>query len=92
MGDKFNPKEESSYLQYLDPNNLYSWAMGQLLPTGGFNWVGPSEFTHDKIDSYANWDSKGYLLEVDVRYPKELHNLDNDCPFMREKMKINGVE
>ena len=39
MGEKFNPKEESSYLQYLDANNLYGWAMSQPLPTGGFRWI-----------------------------------------------------
>ena len=39
MGGKFNPKEESSYLQYLDANNLYGWAMSQPLPTGRFRWV-----------------------------------------------------
>ena len=66
--------------------------MSQLLPTGGFNWVDPSEFTPDKIDSYANSDSQGYPLEVDVRYPKELHDPHNDLPFMCEKMKINRVE
>ena len=66
--------------------------MIQLLATRGFNWVDPSEFTPDKIDSYANWDSEGYLLEVDVRYPMELHDLHNDLTFMCEKMKINGVE
>ena len=42
----------------------------------------------DKIDSYANWDSKGCLLEVDVKYPKELHDLHNDLPFMCGKMKM----
>ena len=36
MGDKFNPKEDATYLQYLDANNLYGRAMSQLLPTGGF--------------------------------------------------------
>ena len=36
MGDKYNPEEESSFLQYLDVNNLYGWAMSQPLPTGGF--------------------------------------------------------
>ena len=39
MADKFNLREESSYLQYPDMNNLYGWAMSQLLPTGGFRWV-----------------------------------------------------
>ena len=65
MGKKHNPKENSSFLQYLDANNLYGWAMCQPLPTGGFMWVIPSHFTPDKIDSYANCN-KGYLLEVDV--------------------------
>ena len=51
MSDKFNPKEDSSYIQYLDTNNLYGWGMIQPLPTGGFNWVDPSEFTPDKTDS-----------------------------------------
>ena len=73
-------------------NNLYGWAMIQLLPTGGFNWVDPSEFTPDKIDSYVNCDKEGCLLEVDVRYPKKLHDLHNDLPFTCEKMKIIGVE
>ena len=63
--------------------------MIQPLPTGGFNWVDPSEFTPDKIDSYAKCDSEGYLLEVDFKYPKELHD---DLPLMCEKMVINKVE
>ena len=36
MEDRFDPRFESSYLQYLDTNNLYGWAMSQHLPTGGF--------------------------------------------------------
>ena len=39
MGELYNPKEESSYLQYLDASNLYGWAMSQPLSTGGFRWV-----------------------------------------------------
>ena len=70
MGDKFNSEEVSSYLQYLDVNNLYGWAMSQLLPTRGFEWVDPSQFTPDKIDSYSNCENEGYLLEVDVKYSK----------------------
>ena len=65
--------------------------MSQTLPTGGFNWVDASEFTPDKTDSFANCDGKGYLLEVDVKYSKELHDLYNDLLFMSEKMVINKV-
>ena len=89
MGDRFDPKSESSYLQYLDTNNLYGWAMSQPLPTGGFKWtdVNPNE-----ISELATRTDKGYVLEADVSYPKELHNPHNDLPFMCERMEINGVE
>ena len=73
MSDKFSPKEESSYLQYLDMNSLYGWVMSQLLLNGGFEWVDPSQFTPDQIDSHANCKNEGYLLEVDIRYPKILY-------------------
>ena len=39
MGDQYDESIESSYLQYLDANNLYGWAMTQPLPTGGFKWM-----------------------------------------------------
>ena len=39
MGDEFDPNEDTTYLQYLDANNLYGWAVSQPLPTGGFKWV-----------------------------------------------------
>ena len=86
MGD--NPRE-SSYLQHLNVNNLYDWPMSQLLPTRRFEWVDQSQFTPDNISLYAK---EGYLLEVNIRYPTELHDLHNDFPFMCEKMVINRVE
>ena len=89
MGDRFDPKSESSYLQCLDANNLYGWAMLQLLPTGGFKWV---DVNHNKISELATRTDKGYVLEVSVSYPKELHNSHNDLAFMCERMEINGVE
>ena len=89
MGDKFNLNEDTTYLQYLDANNLYGWAMSQPLPTGGFKWV---DVNPNEISELATRTDKGYLLEVDVSYPKELHNQHNDLPFMCERMEINGVE
>ena len=89
MGSKFNPDEKTNYLQYLDANNLYGWAMSQPLPTGKFKWV---EVKPNEIRKLIKCKDKGYLLEVNVKYPKELHDSHNDLPFMCEKMKINGVE
>ena len=82
-------KEEISYLQYLDANNLYRWTMSQLLPTGGFRWV---SIKPNEVGELAVHTDKGYLLEVDVSYPRELHDSHNDLPFMCEKMKIGGVK
>ena len=93
MGEKFNREKVSRFLQYLDPNNLYGWAISQLLTTGGFKWIDPSQFTPNKVSELGNGSMrKGYLLEVDVRYSKELHDWQNELPFMCEKMKTNGVE
>ena len=89
MGDRFNPNEDTTYLQYLDGNNLYGWAMSQPLPTGGFKWV---DVNHNEISELATRTDKGYLLEVDVSYPKELPNQHNDLPLMCERMEINGEE
>ncbi|XP_057296278.1 uncharacterized protein LOC130625239 [Hydractinia symbiolongicarpus] len=94
MGVRYKTTEETSYLQYLDANNLYGWAMIQKLPTGKFKWVDdPNKFTTKLISMLAEENGeKGYILEVDVRYQKELHDTHNDLPFMPERMEINGVE
>ena len=89
MGDKFNPNEDTTYLQYLDANNLYGWAMSKPLPTGGFKWV---DVNPNEISELATRTDKGYLLEVDVSYPKDLHDSHNDLQFICERMEINGVE
>ena len=89
MGAEFVPDKPTRYLQYLDANNLYGWAMSQPLPTGGFKWV---SIEPSKISQLTKRKSKGYLLEVDVKYPSELHDFHNDLPFMSERMKINGVQ
>ena len=89
MGSKFNPDEKTNHLQYLDANNLYGWAMSQPLPTGKFKWV---EVKPNEIRKLVKRKDKGYLLEVNVKYPKELHDSHNDLPFMCERMKINRVE
>ena len=86
----YDEKEESSYIQYLDANNLYGWAMSQKLPVSGFKWKkNISTFIEEFIKNYDEDGNKGYILEVDVTYPKKLHDLHSDLPFSPERMKID---
>ena len=84
MGDKFNSNEPSTYIQYLDANNLYGWAMSKSLPTHGFKWMKDSELNI--------WEKTPCILEVDLEYPKELHDLHNDYPLAPEQIKVNKTE
>ena len=91
----YDKNNESSYIEYLDANNLYGWAMSQKLPVNGFKWVKQkklSKFNEDFIKNYDENSNKGYFLEVDIDYPKELFNLHKDLPFLPERKKVNKVE
>ena len=88
----YNNNEESSYIQYLDANNLYGWAMSQKLPVNGFKWLDSdkiNEMNEEFIKNYNENDNKGYILEVDVKCLKRLHKLHCDLPFLPERMEIN---
>ena len=82
---KYDEKASSKYIMYLDANNLYGWAMSQYLPTGGFKWLSEKEVNLSKFDDEFE---KGLILEVDLEYPKELHDLHNDYPLAAEKIKV----
>ena len=82
----FNNNEESSYIQYLDANNLYGWAMSKKLPVNGFKWIDDNEINDDFIKNYDENNDKGYIFEVDVKYPKRLHD---NLPFLSERMEVN---
>ena len=74
---------------YLDENNLKAWAMFQKLLVDGFKWIKKlSEFNKDLRKNYDENNDKGYTLEVDVEYPKNLFNLHSDLPFLPERKKI----
>ena len=82
--ENYNNEEPTSFIQYLDANNLYGWAMSQAMPTGGFQWV---EFTEKLLETPAD-ATNGYILEVDLAYPHELHPAHNDYPLAPEKLTI----
>ena len=86
----YNNNEESSYIQYLDANNIYGWAMSKKFPVNGFKWLDTSETSNKTNEDFIkNYDEKGYILEVDVKYPKRLHDLHSDLPFLSEVMEVN---
>ena len=87
-----NNNEESSCIQYLDANNLYGWAMSKKLPVNGFKWLHRDKINEINEDFIKNYDAnidKGYIFEVDVKYPKRLHELHRDLRFLSERMEVN---
>ena len=84
----FNPEKENIYIQYLDANNLYGWAMSQPLPVDGFKWMSEPEL--------QNWNNlangKGCILEVHIEYPENLHDTHNEYPLAPERLRVNKVD
>ena len=86
----YDKNKESSYLEYVNANNLYGFAMSKKLPVDEFKWVDDlSIFTEDFIKNYDEEGDTGYLFVVDLEYPKNLHKLHSDLPILFEGMKIN---
>ena len=83
MGGRFDDKEPSKYITYLDANNLYGWAMSKPLPTHGFKWM--------KLNELETWEKHSCILEVDLEYPKSLHDLYSDYPLAPEQIEVNKV-
>ena len=92
MDKKYDKTKKSSYLQHYDANSLYPWAMAQKLPVDCSEWEKPSKFTSDFIKNYDEKSSTGYLFDVDIDYPKNLHDLHSDLPFLPQRMKINKCD
>ena len=82
--------KESSYIQYLEASNLHGWAMAQKLPVNGFKWVkNTSKIDEEFIKNYDKDSDKEYILEVEVKYPRKLHDSHSDLPFLPKRMKID---
>ena len=84
----YDPNKQSTFITYLDKNNLYGWAISGYLPYGESEWLK----NVDKLDAMSINEKSdvGYILEVDLKYPKELHKLHNDYPLASEKFAITN--
>ena len=87
---EYNKDEEESFLQYNDANNLCGFAISEPLTIDGIEWMKDlSKIDEDFIKNYDENNDKGYMLEADVEYPKNLHDFYNNLPFLPEIMKID---
>ena len=88
----YNKSIISSYLMYLDANNMYGWAMSQK-PPARFKWVKKlSKFNESSIKGYNETSDRGYFLEVDVEYPKNLFKLHKVLSLLLERKEIEKCE
>ena len=87
---EYDEKAPSKYVMYLDCNNLYGHSMSQYLPTGNFKWMSDKEIKRIDLGKYKKDDKKGLIIEVDLEYPQELHDLHNDYPLAPETTKVSS--
>ena len=83
-----DPEKPSAFITYLDMNNLHDWAMSKYLPYGEFEWL--ENVDKFDINSINEKSDTGYILEIDLEYPDELHNLHNDYPLAPEKPVVSS--
>ena len=90
----FNKTEPSKYLMYVDANNLYGCAMSEKLPVHSFKWMSNKEIENIFNNRIVQvWEKTPCILEVDLEYPEELHDLHNDYPLCPERVECDkGVK
>ncbi|CAG2200908.1 unnamed protein product [Mytilus edulis] len=86
----YDPNQPITHEMYLDANNLYGWAMSQALPVEGFRWLNDSEIENLNISDVEDDSKNGFILEVDLEYPRELHDDHNEYPLAPEKIKVTN--
>ena len=87
----FDESKPSTFIQYLDANNLYGWAMSQKLPTDGFKWIDVDKTSVLKLLEKQD-TNQGFIFEVDLEYPSSLWKSHNDYPLAPERIKIDKVD
>ena len=88
---EYDKKAPSKYIMYQDANNLYGWAMSQYLPTGNFKWMSDKEIKQIDLGKYKADGKKGLILEVDLEYPRELHDMHNDYPVCLKRLRYQTI-
>ena len=85
----YDSEKPNSYITYLDANNLYEKAMSEPLPVGKFRFLSEDEIAEFDLLSIPSDGDTGYIVERDLTYPDELHDLHNDYPMAPEHMTVS---
>lgn len=80
MVPNYNPDDVTSWFLYVDGNNLYGGVMACPLPTSGFGFISEEEISDFDLWNISPSDPTGYVLDVDLEYPREMHDLHSDYP------------
>ena len=78
-------KTKNYHILCLDAYDLYEWGMSEKLFVNCFKWKKFHWFNKEFIKNYDEDSDKGYILEVDVEYPRNLYNLHSDLPFYQKE-------
>ena len=88
----YDINKKSSWIQYLDANNLYGYVMSKNLPVGNFKWLdkdGIWKFNDELIKKYDENSDIGHIFEIDVKNLKHIRMSHSDLPFLPKRVKIN---
>ena len=88
INKRYNETSKNKHILYFDINNLHGCVMSQYLPNNNFKWVKNIDKIEQKLMNMKNISSTGYAFEVDLEYPKKLHDIHNDYPLIPEKINI----
>ena len=90
ISKRYSSNKINNIIMYWDANNLYGWAMIQPLPVSDFNFLTKTEVNEFNLNSVSENSEIGYILECDLKYPEELHDLHNDYPLCPEKIEVRS--
>jgi hypothetical protein len=86
--EHYDPSKEHSYVIYADANNLYGLALSMPLPISDFKFLSETEIEQLDIMNVPRDGDTGFFLEVDLEYPKYLHQKHNSMPLAPENIVI----
>lgn len=90
--DDFDENQEQKHIMYFDANNLNGWGMSQPLPVGGLHFLSDDEVEKFDLQNIAHDSKDGYILEVDLEYPSNIHDRHNSYPLAPDHVLIEDEQ